>query len=314
MTSNPFTNSKFNPSNLSMPTPGTILLRPLITSKNPLHLCTFSSSGQVFVIKQYPFKNHRPSYHFLNEVRFANLDHPNVIKIFLHREREEKLFEEISSYTLMECAPFGDLHTFLRIRCSDVELEETLVRTYFRQLIEGLEFLHFQGISHLDLKPKNLLIGKDFQLKITDFDLSYKVGDKKIQSKGTFSFRAPELLFENCTDPNKADIFSAGIILFVLRSGGRSPQQENIVFEGHNLYELMHTDNQKFWSIHEKALEKTPGFFSEEFKSLFNQMMVLTPQDRLSIEEIKQSKWYNGPVYDENSLIKAMEEQFGGVN
>jgi len=59
--------------------------------------------------------------------------------------------------------------------------------------MSGLDYIHSKGIAHLDLKLDNLLIGSNYQLKIADFDLSYKVGDKRIVSDGSKHYRAPEI-------------------------------------------------------------------------------------------------------------------------
>jgi len=98
------------------------------------------------------------------------------------------------SYIVITLAPYGDfLDLIIHYR---VPFDEILVRTYFHQLIEGLEYLHESGVCHLDIKTENLLLGADFKLKITDFDLSYIAGDEKIKSFGTKFFRAPELILK----------------------------------------------------------------------------------------------------------------------
>src|SRR5690606_5457236 len=120
------------------------------------------------------------------------------------------------SYILMERA----LCDFFEVINSKVlTQDEKLVRTYFHQFVEGLEYLHSQGIAHLDLKPDNLLFGEDHKLKIADFDLSYICGDDSIRGKGTINFRAPEIKDYECKKPFAADIYSAGIILFALMFG-----------------------------------------------------------------------------------------------
>jgi len=80
--------------------------------------------------------------------------------------------------------------------------------------------LHKNGIAHLDLKPDNLLLGRDFMFKICDFDLSYNQTNKFIESSRTKNFRAPELASGDCKDPYLSGIFSIGIILFFFMSGG----------------------------------------------------------------------------------------------
>jgi len=71
-----------------------------------------------------------------------------------------------------------------------------LARTYFKQLVESLEYLHSHGVSHLDLKPENILIGEKFKLKLCDFDQAYYKADRKVMSRGTIHYRAPELKAE----------------------------------------------------------------------------------------------------------------------
>jgi len=73
----------------------------------------------------------------------------------------------------MEYAPFGNFSTL--IKKYGLGYNETLVRTYFHQLIEGLSELHRNGIAHLDIKPANLLLGSDYQLKVCDFNISTKI-------------------------------------------------------------------------------------------------------------------------------------------
>ena len=126
---------------------------------------------------------------------------------------------------MMEFAPYGDFFKF--VRAFRDSLTDKLIRTYFRSLIDGLEYLHKQGVCHLDLKLENLLIGKDYQLKIADFDMSYMVGDDKVITKGTKYYRAPELRSGKCRNGVAADVYSAGIILFALKTGGVIPYFED---------------------------------------------------------------------------------------
>jgi len=75
-------------------------------------------------------------------------------------------------------------------------------------------------VAHLDLKLENLLLGDDYGVKIADFDLSYKEGDSKIKSKGTAIYGSPEILEGSCTEPMAADLYSLGLVLLLLATGG----------------------------------------------------------------------------------------------
>lgn len=265
-------------------------------------------------MKVFSHQGEQPHPYFKNEVRFASLKHPNVISM-VHYENERDTLQkgEVKrvSYILMEYAPYGDFFDF--VSKNGDKLDEKLIRGFFRQLIDGIEYLHEQGIAHLDLKPENLLLGANFKLKIADFDLSHVKGDAKILSRGTKFYRGPELWKSNATRgdlklPFAADIYSAGIILFIMKTGGIYPHSEDTTFEGLDLADLMHNKNAEFWKKHAEIQEKDQSFFDKDFKELFNAMTKHNPEDRISIKEIKQSKWYNGPVYTPFDCERKMKQ------
>eukprot|EP00330_Aristerostoma_sp_ATCC50986_P001863 CAMPEP_0114576740 /NCGR_PEP_ID=MMETSP0125-20121206/1472_1 /TAXON_ID=485358 ORGANISM="Aristerostoma sp., Strain ATCC 50986" /NCGR_SAMPLE_ID=MMETSP0125 /ASSEMBLY_ACC=CAM_ASM_000245 /LENGTH=113 /DNA_ID=CAMNT_0001765497 /DNA_START=120 /DNA_END=461 /DNA_ORIENTATION=+ len=109
----------------------------------------------------------------------------------MERHQKDGKLQKIS-YILMEYANNGDFQSFLNPK--NPQIDEKLSRTYFHQLIAGISYLHSHCIAHLDIKPENLLLGDDLQLKIADFDLAYFEGDEMIKSGGTPCFRAPELI------------------------------------------------------------------------------------------------------------------------
>jgi len=165
------------------------------------------------------------------------------------------------------------------------------------------------GCAHLDLKPENLLLGADFQLKIADFDTSYVYGDPRILAKGTRFKRAPELLGpKDKIIPIAADIFAAGIILFLFKTGGKLPQTEELMNDGKNLLELMFRNHEEFWRYHLKNMKKEDGFFDRAFRTLFMGMTKENPSHRFSIYEIKNSYWYNLPIYSDEELAEKMAD------
>lgn len=261
-------------------------------------------------MKAFPYEYEEPCEGFLNEARFAVLNHKNIIRFHQVKELVETIDTESgdvikSSQILMEYAPYGDL--FDAIFSKGVPFNDKLTRTYFRQFIEGLEYLHQNGIAHLDIKPENLLIGEDFVLKICDFDLSVVEGDDKIKGNGTESYRAPELMNRCCRDPWAADIYSAGVILFFMKTQGSLPLPEKSLSEEINFFRLFKFNNEKFWAVHAELLHKNPNFFDEDFRELFNGMTNFNPDLRLTISQIKESKWYNKPVYTQEELMGIME-------
>jgi len=195
----------------------------LSDAKFPVYLISCSKTDTLYAIKLFYWENDEPSRYYNQELRFAEFAHSNIIKIIDHKEEQELFDTDLDSikvsYILMEYAKHGDFFNALITR--RIPFDEVMVRTYFRQLIEGMEALHSKEAAHLDLKLENLLIGDDFTLKITDFDLSYMSEDGQVVTKGTKNYRAPEIIEGSCTDPYAADIYSAGVILYLLKTGGK---------------------------------------------------------------------------------------------
>eukprot|EP00330_Aristerostoma_sp_ATCC50986_P012263 CAMPEP_0114583360 /NCGR_PEP_ID=MMETSP0125-20121206/7108_1 /TAXON_ID=485358 ORGANISM="Aristerostoma sp., Strain ATCC 50986" /NCGR_SAMPLE_ID=MMETSP0125 /ASSEMBLY_ACC=CAM_ASM_000245 /LENGTH=131 /DNA_ID=CAMNT_0001776769 /DNA_START=184 /DNA_END=579 /DNA_ORIENTATION=+ len=131
-----------------------------------------------------------------------------------------------------------------------------MVRTLFHQLIDGVEYLHTTKVVHLDLKLQNIMLGANFNLKIIDFDLAYMHEDNVIKSKGTANFRAPELRAGAAFDLEACDIFSLGIILFLIKTRGILPFKECLESEDEDqllvkLQKHLNKNPEKFWEIHE---------------------------------------------------------------
>lgn len=282
-------------------------IKKLSKAKFSVYLVNCEAINQQFAMKVFPYKEGRVNPCFITEARFANLNHQNVIKIIGYEPSQETVSDNKVvkvSYLISEFAPHGDFHDVVVVKGGLTD--EKLVRTYFRQLIEGIEYLHSNNVAHLDLKLENLLLGKDFKLKIADFDLSHVRGDPKINTRGTVYYRAPELLDQKCVDVEAADVYAAGIILFVFKSGGILPHSERQLYKGMNLFNMIHEENTLFWQKHCEIQGKSQQFFDTDFRRLFNACVSVDPSERPSIAEIKKSKWYNGPVYSPQEYSKLM--------
>ena len=265
----------------------------------------------LYAIKIFEYIKDQPHSCFCNEARFSFLSHPNIIRMHGVERKDVVVCSEESlkiSSILLEYALYGDFHEFLRDRQQFVT--EKVVRTYFRQLVEGLEYLHSQDVCHLDLKLSNLLLGNDYQLKISDFDLSYRVGDPKIYSKGSKLYRAPELKNSECKNAVAADMYSLGVILFVLRSGGIVPHAEDQLYDGVDLHKLLHNDSKAFFRKQCKIQGRRESFYSADFRELFISLMCADPEERATIEGVKKSKWYQGEIYTNEELKEKVKGLF----
>ncbi len=157
--------------------------------------------------------------------------HPNVIEWFATGE------DHVWRWIAMEYAEGGDL--FDKIE-ADVGVTEDIAHLYFLQLVSGVSFMHSKGVAHRDLKPENILMSDDGNLKIADFGMAtmfeYK-GQTKLSATmcGSPPYIAPEVLACGRVDrksaevtkyaPELVDIWSCGVILFVLLVGN-TPWEE----------------------------------------------------------------------------------------
>jgi len=264
-------------------------------------------SDEIFALKVFPYNNKEVSHEYLHEARFTDLAHPNVIQVIEKNSRKKYLIRGqniLVSYLVFEYAPKGDFHSLFAER--RVDFDEILARTYFHQLIEGIEYLHNKGIAHLDLKPANLVLSNDYTLKICDFGLAWEEGDEEILSEGTEYYRAPELINDTCKLPKQADIFSAGLLLFMFKCNGRLAQREDKEYRGYKLFELMQKNLDAFWEAQCKLQNKSPHFFDPAFRNLFERMTASNPEERISISDIKSHEWFKGPTYTKDEVVKIM--------
>jgi serine/threonine protein kinase len=261
-------------------------------ARNIIYEAVDENSGQKYALKLFPYTEGKASNWYYNEKRFKNLVHPHVIRIHdaveMHKERD------IDHSSLLMDLGICDFEAL--IRSKTFKQNEKLARTYFHQLIDGVEYIHKQGVYHLDLKPENLLLGDDYLLKITDFDHSYMTGDSYIQSVGTINYRAPELFNRSACDLAAVDVYSMAIILFVWVVG-YMPYLEDKLFNKISLAFVLLEMPEKFFGVYEEIIKNSVSVVSSEFQELFLGMTNKNANKRITIKQIKESNWFRGPVY-----------------
>jgi len=283
-----------------------VLKRLQRTTAASVYLVRFKDD--YYALKAYPFKDGKPNVLWYYEQRFQHFNHQHILK--MHDAQEEKQIitrDSVvkASYILLDYPPYGNLYDL--IMTHNRPFEDKLSRTYFHQLISALGYIHSHGAAHLDLHLGNLWLDENFLLKVTDFKVAYLKGDEKIRSLGTPGYRAPEIKEKRCKNPQAADIFSAGIILFLFKSRGKFPfENEDSNYES-DLYELYQKDNDEFWRRHTKLANKSFVSFDDDFKQLFNIMVHPDPEKRATLKDIMKSSWYNGSVYSYPALEVIMK-------
>ena len=162
------------------------------------------------------------------------------------------------------------------------------------------------GVAHRDLKPENLLLDENFNLKLADFGfagpLAGRDGSGYLQTKlGTANYMAPEIHEEKPYNGRQVDLFSLGIILFILVA--QSPPFNVAIIQQDPFYRAIANNKcASFWRVHSKS--KPSGYFSEEFKMLITSMLQYDPMHRPSIAELFQHPWMKGEVPSHADVLK----------
>nr|QSH71655.1 CBL-interacting protein kinase [Hedychium coronarium] len=199
--------------------------------------------------------------------------HPNVIRIY------EVIASKTKIYLVLEFVDGGELFDKIASRG---KLKEEEARKYFQQLINAVDYCHSRGVFHRDLKPENLLLDTNGVLKISDFELSalpqqVRENGFLYTACGTPNYVAPEVVKDKGYDGAKADIWSCGVILFILMAG-------YLPFEGSNLMSLY----KKIF----KADFSCPNWFSTSAKKLIKRILDPNPQSRNTISQIIENEWF----------------------
>ena len=92
-----------------------------------------------------------------------------MIDFHIYDEESGDLDSEIPSFIVTEICEGGDLISQIQAR---EHFDDQQTKYYFRRMVEGVEYLHSKGIAHQDLKPENMLLDKNYNLKLCDFGLA----------------------------------------------------------------------------------------------------------------------------------------------
>ncbi|CAI5728831.1 hypothetical protein KXD40_008477 [Peronospora effusa] len=122
-----------------------------------------------------------------------------------------------SVYVAMDFCAGGDLYDYVTSKPSR-RVPEPEALSYFAQIAKGLSFLHAIGVAHRDLSLENVLL-KDGCVKICDFGLSADAGHFSADKVGKFYYMAPEVTQRAVYDPKSADVWSLGVVLFIMLTG-----------------------------------------------------------------------------------------------
>lgn len=204
------------------------------------------------------------------EVRIMKcLRHPHIIQLYQVMETDKMI------YMVMEYASRGEIFDYL---VQHGRLKEPDAAVWFTQIVSAVQYCHRHGVVHRDLKAENLLIDASGNIKLADFGFSNFFTDRQPLSTccGSPPYAAPELFEGKFYDGPKADVWSLGVVLYVLVCGG-------LPFDGNTLQNLRNNIlSGKF---------RVPYFMSTECESLLRHMMMVDAERRFGVEQVLRSAW-----------------------
>ncbi|OHS99133.1 CAMK family protein kinase [Tritrichomonas foetus] len=217
-----------------------------------------------------------------------SMDHPFIASFF------EVLDDEKNFYISIEMVENGNLLDYIN---SNRGLQEQQARRIFCQLITVLSYLHVEKhVVHRDLKAENVLLDRNFNVRLVDFGLSkaFSKTDPFLQTTcGSPAYVAPEIIKEK-PYTSAADIWSLGVLLYAM-------VVVTLPFNGDNISFML----QQIISVNPPI----PNSLSPELRSLISRLLNKEPGARITLQEIIQHPWIS-----EFEDSKLMSEDFGLIN
>ncbi|KAH6649721.1 kinase-like domain-containing protein [Chaetomium tenue] len=197
------------------------------------------------------------------------LRHPHIIKLFTVIKTPTEII------MVLEYAG-GELFDYI---VAHGKMQEDEARRFFQQMLCAVEYCHRHKIVHRDLKPENLLLDDNLNVKIADFGLSNIMTDGNFlkTSCGSPNYAAPEVIGGKLYAGPEVDVWSCGVILYVLLVGRLPFDHEHI---------------PTLFAKIARGSYMVPTWMSPGAASLIKKMLVVNPVQRATIEDIRQDPWF----------------------
>ncbi|TDZ67267.1 Sucrose non-fermenting protein kinase 1 [Colletotrichum trifolii] len=197
------------------------------------------------------------------------LRHPHIIKLYTVIKTPNEII------MVLEYAG-GELFDYI---VQNGRMKEPEARRFFQQMLCAVEYCHRHKIVHRDLKPENLLLDDNLNVKIADFGLSNIMTDGNFlkTSCGSPNYAAPEVIGGKLYAGPEVDVWSCGVILYVLLVG-------RLPFDDEHIPSLFAKIARGTYSI--------PQWMNAGAANLIKKMLVVNPVQRATIEDIRQDPWF----------------------
>ena len=291
-----------------------------IKNKEKLEIIFSSSFSQIFIAKNITnnniyaiktFKNNNIENKTLDNIYreiqiHSLLIHPNIIRLYYYKELNDKFV------LIMEYAKKGNLHMKIQ---KEGQLKENEAFKYFIQISSALYFLHSNGYAHRNLKPENILIDENDNIKLCNFGfcVSLNEGERKTFC-GKFEYIAPEMIKEQPYNQS-IDIWSLGVILYEMLHGYSPFKYENFNKNNSddNFKEIYNMGFYKHFEIDEKLN------LSIECIDIIKKLLEVDSKKRIKTPEIFLHSWVkkfeviyktnNNAFIKDNNSIKENESE-----
>ncbi|CAG0885018.1 unnamed protein product [Darwinula stevensoni] len=218
------------------------------------------------------------------------IDHPHVVVTHSILSRRSKV------YVFMEYASNGTLLAYVK---KTSNIPERRVQRWFRQLASGVHYLHGHGWAHRDLKCENVLLTESNDVKIADFGFARPVRSytgKKEKSAtycGSRAYCAPEILRGRPYDPLVSDVWSLGVILYVMMC-------QLMPFRNKNPKKLLREQESRTWKFPDRVL----AAFSQPARALVLSILEPVPAKRMKLNAIVDQEWMKGRDSSDDDSVR----------
>uniref|UniRef100_A0A182NJ75 Non-specific serine/threonine protein kinase n=1 Tax=Anopheles dirus TaxID=7168 RepID=A0A182NJ75_9DIPT len=197
------------------------------------------------------------------------LHHPHITRLYEVMESRNKI------YLVTEHAAQGEIFDHL---VANGRMKEEEAARIFSQIVAAVDYCHRQGIVHRDLKAENVLLDTEMNVKLADFGFSntFVAGQPLRTWCGSPPYAAPEVFQGVEYDGPRSDIWSLGVVLYVLVCGA-------LPFDGTTLHDLR--------SVVVAGKFRIPFFMSQECEQLIRHMLVVEPERRYTLKQIAHHRW-----------------------
>ncbi|KAF4320925.1 hypothetical protein G195_003213 [Phytophthora kernoviae 00238/432] len=229
----------------------------------------------------------------------SRVQHPNVLRVDRAVPGKKLDYDYVAMVT--EFAPNGDLFELLDVKGA---LPEVLVKVYASQLLHALAVCHASGVVHRDVKPENLLLSTDFQLKLCDFGVAAMIpeGESDVVSQdesGTMMYMAPEVRARRPYRCTPVDVWSTGVVLFILVTGlppFNEAQQGDVWYNC-----LLKGDLKNFWA---RQPDEVKCRMTYGARDLISKMLTVNPEQRITVTQALQHPWLQGIEHVDPALVR----------